>query len=159
MLTQILSGLITRPADTTTYTAGDVVGAAALSFGPTGPSKGQGGELRTGALISSQNATTKPDLELWLFSANVASVTADNAAFAPTDAELATLIGVVPFPVASWKVGNTGSAAAGNSACVATGINIPLGVDTVYAVVVVKNAYVPVSTETFTINLGLLREY
>lgn len=153
-----ISATITRPADTTTYTIGDVVGASSFQLGALGAGLGLGGEAKSAACITSANVTTKPDLQLWLFSAAVASVTADNAAFAPTDAEMTTFLGRIDFPVASFKVANAGSAAAGNAACIATGFVIPLPTY-VFGVLVVQNAYVPVSAEVFTINLNVLRSY
>lgn len=158
MLVSQLQATITRPADTTTYSIGDVVGAAAITFTPTGNGIGVGGEIKAAACISSANATTKPDLQLWLFSSPVPSVTADNAAFAPTDAEMVNFIGRIDFPVASFKAANAGSAAAGNAACVSSGFVLPVP-GFLYGVMVVQNAYVPVSAEVFTINFNVLRSY
>lgn len=158
MLTSQLQATITRPADTTAYTAGDVVGAASVLFQPTGNGVGLGGEIKAASCVSSANVATKPDLQLWLFTAAVASVTADNAAFAPTDAEMLTFMGRIDFPTGNFKAANAGSAAAGNAACIATALSLPVPAY-VYGVLVVQNAYVPVSAEVFTLNLSVLRAY
>lgn len=152
---------LTRPADTTAYAAGDVVAdstsaptiitfpratADALSY------------IQQATIVSSQNAATKPDLELWLFDTAI-TMDNDNAAFTPTDAELRTLLGVIAFPVASFKVGDAGAAAVGNVICDVQGLNIQINstptVNAIYGVLVVRNAYAPVSAERFDIRLKL----
>lgn len=156
MQTSVIVGTVTRPADTTTYTIGDVVGTGVLQFQPTGESLGLGGIVKSAACVSSQNATTKPDLQLWLFAAAPASQT-DNAAFAPSDSEMLQFIGRIDFATGSWKAANAGSAAAGNSACIATALELAVP-GTVYGVLVTQNAYVPVSAEVITVNLNVLRK-
>lgn len=147
----------TRPADTTTYAAGDVVCNAATLIFPSGPKHGAA-VIQHAIITSSANVATKPDLELWLFDTTVTAV-ADNSAFAPTDAEMLTLIAVIPFPVADFKVGLSGSGASGNVACAAANLGIPISRVSdaaIYAQLVVRNAYVPTSAEVFQIRLRIL---
>jgi hypothetical protein len=145
---------ITRPADTTTYAAGEVVcNAATLEF-PGANSKGSTC-LNYAVITSSQNSATKLDGELWLFSATVAAV-ADNAAFAPTDAEMLTLVTVVPFATADWKVGLSGSAGAGNATCQITGLAVPISCRSLFGQLVTRNAYPPIASEVFQITLGFI---
>jgi hypothetical protein len=158
---RIAEDSVTRPANTTAYTAGDVVTestADALEF--------LGDEQRIGVniihsavCISSANQGTKPDLELWLFDADLTPAD-DNAAFAPTDAQMRTLVGVIEFPVASFKVGNSGSGADGNVACEVQDLDIVFSPKAaggmLYGVLVVRNAYTPVSAERFDIRLGIV---
>ena len=153
----------TRPADTTAYAAGDVVSTLAgaiMTFANT--VKDGVGAIQGATLFTSANVSTKMDAELWLFHTAPAAV-ADNAAFAPTDAELLTVVGVIQFPTGEWRVGLSGAGAAGNACNPQTGLGIPLNthkvavpVNDIYGVLVTRNAYVPVSAEVFTINLGLL---
>lgn len=149
---------LVRPSDTTTYAAGEVVNttvASVLQF-----SKAAVGGLATivsATIIDDANQTTKPDLELWLFSSTV-TADADNAVFTPTDAELRTLVGVIAFPVASFKVGDASSGAAGNCICDVQNLNIAFNgasqqTNDLFGVLVVRNAYVPVSGERFDIRL------
>lgn len=162
MQVQVLGAKMTRPADTTAYTAGDVVGdvisSAALTFSPTGGGQGLGGVLKAGACISSQNAATKPDLQLWLFSAPLAANPADNAAFAPTDNDMLNFIGRVDFPTGNFKTANAGAAGAGNASCIATALELPVPAY-IYGYLVVQNAYAPIASEVFQINLGLLKDF
>lgn len=85
------------------YTAADAVGAA-LTFanavradGSAGSSAdANSGEIRTVTIIDKAVGNTSTTYELWLFNAAYTGV-ADNAAFAPTDAEALTCVGVIPI--------------------------------------------------------------
>jgi hypothetical protein len=147
----------TRPANTDTYAAGDVVCNAATLVFPHGAKFGST-VLNHAIITTSANVATKPDLELWLFSATVAAV-ADNAAFAPTDAEMLTLLGVIEFPTADFRAGLSGSGSAGNAVCEASGLGLPITSLTdsaIYGQLVVRNAYAPISAEAFQIRLSFL---
>lgn len=156
------SATLTRPADTTAYAVGDVVcnstSAPVILTFPYGARNGSA-VLQHAVIVDSANVATKPDLELWLFDTAMA-MDNDNAAFTPTDAELLNLIGVVSFATGSFKAGDATSGAGGNAICEATNIGIPVnpaGSDTaLYGVLVVRNAYVPVSGEVFTVRLKFL---
>lgn len=153
----------TRPADTTAYAAGDVVADSTsaptiITFARAAKEVGGHGIIQEAIVVSSQNAATKPDLELWLFDTAI-TMDNDNAAFTPTDAELRTLIGVIAFPVASFKVGDAGAAAAGNVICDVQGLNLQVNTvntsNAIYGVLVVRNAYAPASAERFDIRLKI----
>jgi hypothetical protein len=152
----VLCGEFTRPADTTAYAAGDVIGPAAtanLAFAGCSRIAAGSGVILSALVRDDANVATKPTLELWLFSAAPTAV-ADNAAFAPTEAELDTLIAVIPF--ADVYVGNAGAGAAGDSVQQSAGVNraFKLGAGTtIYGVLVVRNAYVPVNAEKFNVKL------
>jgi hypothetical protein len=148
-----------RPANTTTYTAGDVVCNAATLIFPKGAAS-FGSVIQHAVLTSSSNPTLKGDFELWLFDTTIAAV-ADNAAFAPTDAEMLTLVGIVPFATADFKVGLSGADGAGNVACQSSNLGIPLNPvsaqnSALFGHLVVRNAYVPISAEAFKIVLHIL---
>lgn len=150
---------IQRATGTTQYTAGDVISAVTTNnhFAFTGVTRTGKltGSIDAARCFSSANQSTLPDLELWLFHTDIAEV-ADNGAFAPTDAELLTLVGIIDFPVADWKVGLSGSGANGNAVCDVHNIAIPFHLKTVgdlYGQLVVRNAYTPVDSEIFTVEL------
>ena len=160
MNTVVALASITRPADTTAYAAGDVVstaGGARLTFSNLPDQTGRGFLIASAALIDSANVATKPDLELWLFDADLTDLDADNATWTPTDAQLEALVGIILFPTASFKGGDLTAGAGGNSACVQNNLNIAAKSDVLYGVLVVRNAYVPVSGEKFTVRLGVLQ--
>ena len=146
---------VTRPADTTAYAAGDVL--ADSTSAPTvltfpGVTKGaNGGAVISQAMsVSNLADATKPDLELWIFDSAPAA-TNDNAAFAPSDAEMLNLVGVIPFATASFKVGG------GNIVCDVQTANVVVntkgGVSDLYAVPVVRNIWTAGSAETLTFTL------
>ena len=153
---------VTRPTNTTPYDVGDVIGTAVTgtliipnaSFGEF-----DAGIIQQAIAVSSAAVGTSPDLQLWLFDSTVAAI-ADNAAFTPTDTEMATLVGIVEFPTADWKIGNATAGAGGNAVCVADNVSLPFntkkGTSKLYGVLVVRNAYVPVSGEIFTLRLQVI---
>ncbi len=153
---------ITRPANTTTYTAGDVVGSdpgAVMTFSNASFGEFDSGIIQQAIVTSSAYVATGPALELWLFDTTVTADT-DNAVFTPTDAEMATLVGIISFASADWKSGTATAGAGGNMACVADNVSIPFntkkGTSDLFGVLVARNAYVPVSGEIFTVRLQVL---
>lgn len=155
------TGSITRPANTTAYATGDVIsdvtGDAHYTFSNAlkagGKERGLSGTILSAHLISSANVAVKLDAELWLFHTDIAAV-ADNGLFAPTDTEMLTLLGIVDFPTASWKVGVSTVGAAGNAVVRMDDLGITIkGGRTLYGQLVARNAYIPVSGEVFTVHL------
>lgn len=161
-----ISATVTRPADTNAYNAGDVVcnstsAPVILSFNGA-QRNGKGGVIQQAILVDSANQATKPDLELWLFDTAI-TMDNDNAVFTPTDAELATLVGVIDFGTSYFKGGDATSGAGGNCVCDVQNLGIPFTIpggaataNTLYGVLVARNAYTPVSGESFTIRLKVL---
>ena len=153
---------LTRPANATAYTAGDAVSATGdghLEF-PGAVEVGRlSGSISNARLISGANQATKLDAELWLFRSDIADV-ADNAAFAPTDAELLTLVGIIDFPVADWKIGNATAGAGGNAVCEVTslGIAFKAAESKIYGQLVARNGYTPVSGEVFSVELVITQD-
>ena len=146
----------TRPANTDPYSIGDAVGdGTVMVFPRTSRGVGEFGIIRHATLISSSYTATALIGELWLFDATI-GVDADNAAFTPTDAELETLVGVINFPAASWKMGTSTAGTGGNHVCPVT-CEIPFvttpDVNALYGVLVARNAYVPIASEVFTVRL------
>ena len=155
---------LTRPSDTNAYTAGDVISNSTLipvtiAIPSVGASSRGFTILQSALIIDSAAVATPPDLELWLFDTTVTTPN-DNAAFAPTDAELLTLVTVIEFPTADFKLGIPTANAAGNCICEANNLGVPINIGaaagTLFGVLVVRNNYVPVSAEVFTVKLKLL---
>ncbi len=95
----LVTAVLTRPADTNAYAAGDEVtdtGGAIRTL--TGAARVSGGSgVITGVLLAGSTIwTVAPQWEIWLFDTTSTPVT-DNAAFAPTDGVTATCIGVIPL--------------------------------------------------------------
>lgn len=154
MTIRVSEASVTRPANTTTYTAGDVVGDPAAGAGEALEFfSDQSGIVRNALLVDSAAETTKPDIDLLLFDAKP-TIAADNAAFAVTDAQMERLVGVVSFAGSSFKTG-----ASGNGAIQVTGLDIAYSANKkLYGVLVARNAYIPISAEKFTVRLSILIE-
>lgn len=159
-----VSATFTRPSDTNTYAAGDVIcnsTSAPVIMKFEGVSLDDAGItiIQDAICVSSANVATKPDLELWLFDTAV-TMDNDNAAFTPTDAEMLTCVGVIKFPYLNWLVGTATAGADGNALCHTSNQSVPVSaaqnITVLYGVLVVRNAYIPVSGEVFTIRLKLL---
>ncbi len=165
--TEFYRDAITRPSNTTQYTAGDVISEVTtndhLNFGSASDdnSKDTGRPgvgtmtINAATIWSSANQSTKPTFELWLFHTDIANV-ADNAAFAPTDAEMLTKIAVIEFPASRWMVGTSTSGAGGNSLCEIRNIDMPVRCrrGRVYGQLVDRSGYTPVADEIFTVELA-----
>lgn len=165
--TQFRTVSFTRPSDTTQYAAGDVVGTAAtnpLKFTDASRAKVNSGAVVSATLISSANQATKGDFDLMLFDTHL-TADADNATFTPTDAELATCVGIVSFIGTTAKLGNITSGAGGNL-IYPNPVIMPIGYsivntagvesDCLWGVLVARSTYTPVSAEVFYIRLGLV---
>lgn len=156
-----ITASVTRPADTAQYAIGDVVtdgSASRLVF------SGVPGVLGSGALIesalcvdSAYHATVRPDFELWLFDTDITDLDADNAAWTPTDTQMESLVGIISFPVASFKAGDATSGAGGNCACPVNNVAVHTTANVLYGVLVLRNTYTPVSGEKFTVVLNVIR--
>lgn len=159
-----ISAGFSRPANTTGYTAGDVVNNSTSAPEPltfTGAARVAGGSgvITDVLVIDSGNQTTKPSLELWLFTA-APSMDNDNSPFTPSDEELLNLVAIIP--IAATYVGDASAASAGNCVLQAKGINQAFvctgAVTALYGVLVVRAAYTPLSGEVFTVILGVLQD-
>lgn len=151
----------TRPADANAYTVGDVIANSTsapiiATFPLAARLNGYSGTIVAAALIDSANAATKLLADLILFDTIIA-IDNDNAAWTPTNAEMANFVGVVPFlTAASWTAGDVGSVGAGSSAYLVTGLNIPFQTVTgaaLFGILIARNAYIPTSGEVLKLRL------
>ena len=167
-----ITASLTRPANITPYDAGDVIDAtvaAGLTFPLAVRGNGLGGIIRDAKLFDSANVTPAPDIELWLFSAAVAAFDADNTPFTPTDADFFDtaegisdgIVGVIPFQTGDAFVGDATAGAGGNLLIPATKTSLPIEFVTagnsrsLFGILVVRNAYIPVSAESFRVFLEI----
>ena len=159
---------LTRPSNTTPYDVGDCISAvttnAYLTFDDVankGPSR-LTGVISSATIWSNANVASKPEIEAWIFHTPIASV-ADNSAFAPSDAEMLTLVGVIQFPAADFFIGKADAGITGNCVCQVPSIGLPYQVNALgatptvafYCQLVARSAYIPVSGEIFTMRLML----
>jgi hypothetical protein len=151
---------LTRPANQTAYAAGDVVSAGTTNDHftfkwTTSQLKSPFSGLISGAIITDSVTTGNlPDLELWLFHTDIAKV-ADNSAFAISDTEMLTCIGVIDFPVADWKTGGA------NSICTRENLGLAFNAptSTIYGQLVIRNVYTPpADSEIITCRLVIAKD-
>ncbi len=148
---------LTRPADTAQYAINDTIAAStstayAIEVANVGAVPGQNVNV-VGAYCSSTNpAATPVSLSVWLFNSPPASPV-DNAAFAITDGENDTVVGVIP--ISTWVK------SANNSRGQAHTMKLPLkcaAADTsLYALIVANNEYQPISGEVFKFKFHIER--
>lgn len=147
---------ITRPADTTAYAANDALSNSTSAptsggFTFTGAARTSGGSgIITDMWIGSTAATGSMQGEIWLFDQAVTNVN-DNAAFAISDAENKTVVGVIPF---------TTGAGTNNAGVHVQNLNIGftcVGSADLRYLVKIKAAYTPASGEVITTRLKIMQ--
>jgi hypothetical protein len=149
----------TRPADTTQYTAGDVVSdddttPTRLTFTDALRNAGGSGVIVNASMIVGSNQATAGDYELWVFDAAPTAME-DNAAFDPSDAEMQSVVARLVFDTA--VVGDATSGADGNQYYeAATVSNVVESADgNLYGIVVVRNSYTPIASDLYSLTIGL----
>lgn len=157
---RISSSAYVRPNDTTTYAAGDAwsdstSAPTVITFTGAARAANRTGVINRITVIDSANQTLKLSAELWLYNVTVTPDN-DNAVTTPTDSELLTLVGVIPFNLN--YVGDATSGAGGNAAYSAT-LTEPIpflsASGNLFGTVTVRNAYVPVAQESLTFMLDI----
>jgi len=169
---------LTRPSNTTAYAAGDVfanvttnacfvLGTAWTETSPGDDlsvarrnSETKSGNIDWLMLVSSENPVTKMVGDLFVFRAQPTLV-ADNAAFAPTLAELQnSLVGVFPITADDWHSAGADSVCPiPNSSRVFKLLDIDAGgTGQMYAVFVFRSAYTPASAETLSLRMCTSRD-
>jgi hypothetical protein len=154
---------ITRPANTTAYSANDAVADNAPSITThvlAGAARKVGG---TGSIVRASVATDKIDSTMALFmvvynAAPAGGFTADNAAFSFKYADIGKKVGIIPFPAVAV-------AAAGGAGCApyarVDGLNIPfktVAVDDLYFELYQKGTPTPASGQKFYFDIGVIQD-
>ena len=156
----------TRPNDTTTYAAGDVMAdstsaATILTFDSAAAYVGGSGIIQAVTGIDGAYQALGLAADLFLFDTAPASYGNDNAAFTPTDAELLRAIGVATFSATGWSGGDLTSGATGNaiqSVIVSLPFKCKVDRSKLYGILVARNAYVPIAQSPFYFNLHVLQD-
>lgn len=150
---------LTRPGDTTAYTANDSVANStgsptALTFANCARVTGGCGLIRDATLILSGITTTVAEFHLWVFDTSP-TVTADNSAFAPSDADAANVQAVLMF--------NGGNMSDGSNNRIYKLVNAPQmfktsGALALYGALMTRTGYTPTSGETYQFDLDIVQE-
>ncbi|KKS77124.1 MAG: hypothetical protein UV51_C0010G0029 [Candidatus Woesebacteria bacterium GW2011_GWC1_42_9] len=145
---------ITRATNTTQYAINDVMNGtdvtSMLAFAIASAAD-KGGWIVGGQMVSSNGGVaTPPNVDLLLFSSNF-TIAADNAAFAPTFAQLQTYLGKIRF--STW-VDRGAMGESDGSTESAFKFTPAAGTSTIYGVLVLQNTYTPASAETLQISIN-----
>lgn len=152
------SATFARPANTTAYTAGDIVANHATGANVVPPPlrvsgiPGRGGRVRQVLLAKSAALLTNASFRVHLFSSAPVITSGDNAAMA--------VAGIAAGYVGSADVvmDKNFSDAAYDDAGVDLPFQLPEGGRDLFAVVEALGSYVPASGETFTVRVGVERD-
>lgn len=150
---------VTRPADTTAYTANDAWADSTSSpttggFTLTSMARASGGSgvIDSVTITSTNDPATLLQGEIWLFD-QAATAVNDNAAFALSDSDVANLVGVIPFTLQTTVAGS-----GTNSYALVSGVGIGYtcsGSANLRYLIKVKNAYTPASAEVLKVRFAV----
>lgn len=154
---------VTRPANTTQYTAGDAISdnattpTAAGYFALDFEGLQQGGlTLLDFTLHKSDQDQTSADIFLLLFTTAPAFAGwEDNAALAITDAEMQECKGVIKFDADDWANVITGDI---QTVSKPIGIVAAASTSTIYGIMVAGAGYTPGSEEVFTLTVHAIQD-
>ena len=144
---------ITRLADTTSYSGGDVInsGGTLMENFVVSRSNNKNTIIYGAHMTSSVSAATSLNADLIFFSSGF-TITADNTQFEPNNNELEFYLGTASF--SSWK--SMGNKSKSDAALETPFILKPeSGTQKTYTVLQARNGYIPSSGEIFTINLDI----
>lgn len=149
----------TRPANTTAYTAGDVVGTdaaaeSAIDFSVTQVPGGAG--YIVGATLWTSQAANVAEYSLYLFTAGTSTLTIpfDNAAYTTLYAERDYFVGKIVFPAAADATGGgSNTAAISEVQAISLPFDVASGGLSLYGVLVTETGFTPDSGQTFAVRL------
>ena len=156
----------TRPADTTQYTANDVVAQSTtaasnklLVFRNCVLVPGGTGILYSGLLFASTDAATNPNFSLALFNTEDITIAADNAASTVTDAQARNMVAAGTFDGTNGANVHTLGA---NLVITATSIGQTFkcaeGSRNLYGLVIDRGGYTPASAEIIAFKIFVLQD-
>lgn len=131
------------------YSAGDCVGGV-LTFANAARESGGGGVVKDLTIID--DAGQDVEMELWLFSVTFTSP-GDNAAWAATEAELHTLLGIITTSSGAWFATGTPSAA-----FIECSVRFDLNATSLFGQLVTRGTPTFAATDDVTVILGILQD-
>lgn len=156
----MVSGEFTRPADTTAYTAGDVVSNSTstttpLSF-PDIFRVNQGSGYIVGIRISTDKKSITPRFRVHFFNDATATLSADNVAFKEVYADASKRLGYYDMPAMTTAQDATNS---DMSRSIDLSMRMPVvaatGDDSLYVVLEALDAFTPASGEKFNVMVSI----
>lgn len=163
-VTKVVTVQFIRPANTTQYTANDVVGpnattGGALTFPGCARFPGGTGVIYSALLFDSVDAATNANFDLALFDTNSLTVAADNAAGTITDAELLNCVAVITFDgTNAANVSTLGPNLVIGATAIGQAFKCNDSTQDLYGVVVDRGGYTPASAEVFAFKLYIIQD-
>lgn len=158
------SGTITRPANTTTYTAGDAVTTSTSSPLPliivgAGRITGGSGVILGGVMAKSTTSTTNAQFRLWFFAADDILIPNDNAPWTPfVFGDTPTLIGTALADFAAGTAGGDGIRTTLTMARQQMAFALRPETADILCLIEARAAYAPGSGEQFRVKLDILQD-
>jgi len=154
-----VSGTFTRPANTTAYTAGDVVSdngttTTLLEMSGVGRREGSSGYI-TGAMIITDQKSITPRLQVKLYNASNPTVSADNAASRELYADVGKMA-AIPFTLSAMSTATdttNSTMSKSEDAMLRIPFQCASGTQSLYALVETLDAFTPTSGQSFTLVL------
>ena len=148
---------ITRPADTTAYTAGDAVANSTsapttLTFASVARANGGSGVILGAQLIDDSAPATVGQFVLYLFSASP-TPTNDNSALSVSDADALNLVGIIPFTTSKGLTACTVYAPFALGDASPFGFTCDAASSSLFGLLQAANGYTPASAGVLTISL------
>ena len=156
----------TRPADTTQYTANDVVAQSTtaadnklLVFRNCVLVPGGTGIIYSALMFASTDAATNPNFSLSLFNTEDIAIAADNAAGTVTDAQARNLVASFVFDgTVAANVHTIGANLVITATSIGQAFKCADGSKRLYGLVIDRGGYTPASAENFRFRLGILQD-
>ena len=160
--TEIVTARFTRPADTTLYTANDVVSNGTtelLVFRNCARFPGEGGLFDSALLFVSTDAATNPNFDLVLFDNKHVTLAADNAAGTVTDAEALGIVAVITFDgTTAANVSTVGANLVIGATAIVQRFKCAVGSRDLYGLTIDRGGYTPASAEQFYFKLAIAQD-
>lgn len=162
--TAVVTDGFTRPANTTQYTANDVVSNSTtetrmLHFKNIARTSGGSGIIHSALMFVSTDAATNPNFDLILFDTPNITRAADNAASTVTDGELIDIAAAITFDgTDTTNIATVGANLVVKVATVGQVFKCRDGYQDLWGLVIDRGAYTPASAERFDFKLFILQD-
>lgn len=163
-ITQVVTAGFTRPADTTQYTANDVVSNSTsatelLVFKNCVRAAGGSGILYSGFMFVTTDATVNPNFDLLLFDNSGMTLAVDNSAGTVTDQQARDLVAAITFDgTNASNVATAGANLIVGATSIGQAFKCAPGSRDLYGVVIDRGGYTPASAEQFFFKLAILQD-
>lgn len=163
-VTTIVSAQFTRPADTTAYTANDVVSDSTvighpLVFQNCVRFQGGTGVIYSALMFASTDATVNPNFDLVLFDTSAITMAADNAAGTVTDTEAYNIVAIVTFDgTNAANVSTVGANLVIGATAIGQAFKCGSNLRDLYGMVIDRGGYTPASAEIFRFKLAITQD-